>query len=223
MPLINNSMILISLIAVPYTSTLFPYLTSISINGLFKHPIWERYNHLKAYKSDSCPISRKNIEEFDRKLFHVIDDYYSKDIREIAISCPGAVDTKKGIIYNGGSFPFQHNVNLKKKLADHYNIDVAIENDGRCAALAELWLGSIKGKQDAVVLVLGSGVGGGIILNGKIRHGGNLLSGELSFVMSGMSKETNEATFVGFEGSAVEFLVEIYLFPNQNIIFNYML
>jgi predicted NBD/HSP70 family sugar kinase len=180
----------------------------IDIGGtLIKSALMDRSGQI--IKKDSRPTSRENIEEFDRILFQVIDNYFNTDIKGIAISCPGAVDTKKGIIYNGGAFPFQHNVNLKKKLADRYNVEVAIENDGRCAALAELWLGSIKGKQDAIVLVLGSGVGGGIILNGELRHGGNLLSGELSFVMSGLNIETNEATFVGYEGSAVEMVTQI--------------
>jgi predicted NBD/HSP70 family sugar kinase len=180
----------------------------LDIGGtLIKSALMDRSG--KIIKKVSRPISRESIEVFDRILFEVIDDYISEDVRGISVSCPGAVDTKNGIIYNGGSFPFQHNVNLKNKLADRYGVEVAVENDGRCAALAELWLGSIKGMQDAVVLVLGSGVGGGIILNGKLRHGGNLLAGEMSFVMCSVNKETNAADFVGFNGSAVEMIKRI--------------
>lgn len=185
----------------------FMYLV-IDIGGtLIKSALMDNGGNME--RKQSRPISRENIEEFDRILFRVIDDYFDENIRGISISCPGAVDTNTGIVYNGGSFPFQHNVNLKEKVSARYEVEVAVENDGRCAALAELWLGSIKGKQDAVVLVLGSGVGGGIILDGKLRHGGNLLAGEMSFVMSVVDQETCKAKFVGFEGSAVEMIKRI--------------
>jgi predicted NBD/HSP70 family sugar kinase len=160
----------------------------------------------KIIIKDTRPASRENIEKFDTTLYEAIDSLYSDDIRGIAVSTPGAVDVETGIIYNGGSFPFQHRVNLQKKLADKYGVTVAVENDGRCAALAELWLGSIKGKQDAVVLVLGSGVGGGIILDGKLRHGKNLLAGEMSYVMQAVESESNKADFFGASGSAVQMI-----------------
>ncbi|WP_102706805.1 ROK family protein [Terribacillus saccharophilus] len=181
---------------------------SIDIGGtLIKPALMDRSGQI--FKKESRPISRKSIDEFDNILFQVIDYYFSTDIRGISVSCPGAVDTNTGTIYNGGAFPFQHNVNLKSKLEHRYGVEVAIENDGRCAALAELWLGSVQGKRDAVVLVLGSGVGGGIILDGKLRHGGNLLSGEMSYIMDGFGEESQKATFFGFTGSAVEMIKRI--------------
>lgn len=180
----------------------------IDIGGtLIKSALMNRSGQI--IEKESRPISRENIEAFDHVLFQIIDHYFSAEIRGISISCPGSVDTKEGIIYNGGSFPFQHNVNLKKKLETHYSVEVAVENDGRCAALAELWLGSIKEKKDAVVLVLGSGVGGGIIIDGRLRHGNHLLAGEMSFVMNKVNKETHVAKFVGYEGSAVEMIKRI--------------
>ncbi|WP_175073529.1 ROK family protein [Terribacillus sp. AE2B 122] len=163
----------------------------------------------KIIKKDSRPSSRVNIEAFDKVLFASIDAMYSEDVRGIAVSTPGAVDTDTGVIYNGGSFPFQHGVNMKAKLKERYEVAVAIENDGRCAALAELWLGSLKDKRDAIVLVLGSGVGGGILMDGKVHHGRNLLAGELSYVMDAVDAETKKATFFGGTGSAVNMIKHI--------------
>ncbi|MFP7492478.1 ROK family protein [Terribacillus saccharophilus] len=160
-------------------------------------------------KKSSRPASRKDMEAFDTVLFESIDALFREEVRGIAISTPGAVDIKTGVIYNGGSFPFQHGVNLKEKLQGRYDVPVAVENDGRCAALAELWLGSLKGKQDAIVLVLGTGVGGGILMNGKIHHGRNLLAGEMSYVMEAVDPETKKASFFGFGGSAVQMIKDI--------------
>lgn len=85
----------------------------------------------------------------------------------------------------------------------------SIENDGKCAALAELWLGSIKGAKDAVVLVLGTGVGGGIIIDGKIHRGINLSAGEMSYVMDRIDPATKKASFFGLDGSAVKLVRQI--------------
>lgn len=163
----------------------------------------------KIIKKGSRPSSRENIEAFDKILFASIDSMYSEDVRGIAVSTPGAVDTDSGVIYNGGSFPFQHGVNMKAKLKERYDVTVAVENDGRCAALAELWLGSLKDKRDAIVLVLGSGVGGGILMDGKVHHGRNLLAGELSYVIEAVDAESKKAAFFGSTGSAVNMIKRI--------------
>ena len=62
-------------------------------------------------------------------------------------------------------------MNLAKLLEERYDTRVSIENDGKCAALAELWLGSVKDAKDSVVMVLGSGIAGGIIMEGKLQRG----------------------------------------------------
>ncbi|MFS0559903.1 ROK family protein [Terribacillus sp. 179-K 1B1 HS] len=163
----------------------------------------------KIIKQDSRPASRENIAVFDDILFASIDDLFSEEVRGIAVSTPGAVDIETGVIYHGGSFPFQHGVNLKEKLKARYDVTIAVENDARCAALAELWLGSLKDKRDAIVLVLGSGVGGGIIMDGKLRHGQNLLAGEMSYIMPAVDTQSKKATYFGSTGSAVEMIKKI--------------
>lgn len=149
------------------------------------------------------PSIRTNLTDFQQMLFSIIEEQNLNEIKGIAISCPGTVDNKTSTIYHGGSFPFLHEVNLAEIIKQRYEKDVSIENDGKCAALAELWLGSIKGKKDAVVLVLGSGVGGGIIIDGKIHRGINLSAGELSYIMDQIDPDTRKASFFAFSGSAV--------------------
>lgn len=155
------------------------------------------------------PAVKTSLSDFEEVLFSIIEEHDLTTIKGIAISCPGTIDVDNGVVYYGGSFPFLHEVNLGMKIQNRYGIETSIENDGKCAALAELWLGSIKGKKDAVVLVLGSGVGGGIVLDGKLHRGVNLSAGEISYVMSHLDPVTREASFMGYLGSGVEMVRRI--------------
>ena len=86
----------------------------------------------------------------------------------IAISVPGTVDTDEGVIYHGGLLRFFHGFRVKEVLQAKYHLPVAALNDGKAAALAELATGYLKGVTNGAALVLGSGLGGGIIINGKL-------------------------------------------------------
>lgn len=163
----------------------------------------------RVLTGEENPDAKKQLEELINTLFSIIDNQDLANIKGIAMSCPGTIDVESGVIYNGGSFPFLHEVNLVEIIRNRYAKDVFMENDGKCAALAELWLGSVKDVDDSVILVLGSGVGGGIILDRKLHRGVNLSAGEVSYVMSEVSPATKEAQFVGLECSAVEMVKQI--------------
>lgn len=155
------------------------------------------------------PSARTCLSDFEEVLFSIIDAQDLTAIKGIAISCPGTIDVETGMIYYGGSLPFLHEVNLVKILEEKYRKEVAIENDGKCAALAELWLGSVKEAKDSVVLVLGSAIGGGIIINGSLHRGVNLSAGEVSYVMNQIDLTTREAHYFGRDCSAVKMVRHI--------------
>ena len=79
---------------------------------------------------------------------------------------------KEGVIYHGGLLRFFHGFRVKETLQAKYHFPVAALNDGKAAALAELATGHLKGVTNGAALVLGSGLGGGIIINGKLFQGG---------------------------------------------------
>ncbi|TWE09122.1 putative NBD/HSP70 family sugar kinase [Neobacillus bataviensis] len=160
------------------------------------------------------PTSTTNLTKFKNKIYSIIEDHDLSGIKGIAISCPGTIDVDTGMIYYGGSFPFLHEVNLAKEIEDKYGIDVRIENDGKCAALAELWLGSVKEAKDSVVLILGSGVGGGIIIDGKLHRGVNLSAGEVSYCMNNINPASKTGQFFGLDCSAVEMVRRIAAIKN---------
>lgn len=131
----------------------------------------------------------------------VVAKNYS-DVQGLAISCPGTIDVQTGVVYHGGALTYLHEVNMKQRLSEALHLQVSIENDAKCAALAELWQGSVKNHLNSVVLVIGTGVGGGVIINGALYRGAHLEAGEQSYVMDRYDARTNKATFVGETCSA---------------------
>ena len=180
----------------------------IDIGGTFvKYALMDSGGEI-LYK-DKSPVGRGSLKEMEQLLFSIIDKMDISRIKGIALSCPGTIDVKTGMIYHGGSFPFLHEVNLTERIRKRYNKEVFIENDGKCAALAELWLGSVKHTKDSIVMVLGTGIGAGIIVNGSLQRGSNLSAGEVSYIMNYMDSVTSEASFFGLECSAVAMIQRI--------------
>ena len=92
------------------------------------------------------------------------------DIESIGIGVPGAVNPKTGVIEYSANL-FFHNWEVVKMMNERLNKKVLIENDANAAALGEYLAGSAKGAKNAIAITLGTGVGGGIIINGKIYSG----------------------------------------------------
>ena len=111
---------------------------------------------------------------------------YEKEAVGIAMSAPGTIDSDTGYFYTGGYLQaFIHDINVQELLEKRCGVPVRIENDAKCAALAEAWSGSLKDCKDGVVIVLGTGVGGGLVHNGRLHKGKNFAAGELSFLIIG--------------------------------------
>jgi len=109
----------------------------------------------------------KKKSELVKTIFHLIDSYPKPN--KIGIGIAGFV--KNGVILNSPNLPDIKNLNLAKILKSKYKCPVYIENDANCAGLAELQYGAGKGKKNFILLTLGTGVGGAIIIDGKLYKG----------------------------------------------------
>ncbi|MGM9906530.1 ROK family protein [Lactobacillus sp.] len=147
--------------------------------------------------------SADNLDDFVAALYEVGDQYKGK-FAGIAVCAPGKIDTEKKIIHFGGALPFLDGLNLEETLGARYGVPVSAENDGKAAALCEQWLGELKGVDTGAVLTLGTGVGGGIVVSGKLLHGSSFQAGELSWMITnqGAGLKTMDA-YAGFACSAV--------------------
>lgn len=102
-----------------------------------------------------------------------------KRIAGIGIGFPGPVDVELGVILNPPNMKGWLNVPLRDILEDEFKMPAIIENDANAAALGEHWMGAGKGAKSLVCITLGTGVGGGIVLNDKIWHGATGIAGEI--------------------------------------------
>ncbi|HDI02619.1 MAG TPA: ROK family protein [Candidatus Aenigmarchaeota archaeon] len=119
--------------------------------------------------------SEEKLIEFIVKLIEEMKG--ERKIKKIGIGIPGPLDWKKGIVLNPPNIPVR-NFPLKRFLEKKFGVKVTIENDANCSALGIV---KKKGVKDFVLLTLGTGVGGAIVVNGKLYRGmGN--AGELGHI-----------------------------------------
>lgn len=104
------------------------------------------------------------------------------DILGIGLGLPGPVDNKRGIVHFFPNIPGWKKVNLKSILQGKLRLPIFLDNDAELMTLAEFRLGAAKGSSEAICLTLGTGVGGGIIINGKLYRGSSNAGGELGHI-----------------------------------------
>ncbi|NCB56982.1 MAG: ROK family protein [Gammaproteobacteria bacterium] len=124
-----------------------------------------------------------NFDSFRAEIVGLYQ-HYRDQIAGIAFSMPGVIDSEQGRSITGGSLAYNDNRDFVADIKAVCPVPVTIENDAKCAVLAEAWKGSLVGCNNGVVVVLGTGVGGGIFLNGQLYKGSHFASGELSFLLT---------------------------------------
>jgi glucokinase len=105
-----------------------------------------------------------------------------EQIASVGVGVPGAVEIRSGSILYTCNLPLR-NVPVRRLFRKQLNLPLYIENDANCAALAEYYAGAGRGSKRFVTITLGTGVGAGVIHNGKIFHGGNGMAGEVGHMV----------------------------------------
>jgi glucokinase len=108
----------------------------------------------------------------------------AENIQPQAVSAAvgGPLDIERGIIYAPPHLPAWADAPLKDRLAAHYHLPVYVEHDGNAGALAEWYFGAGRGAQNMIYLTAGTGLGAGIILNGRIYRGSTDTAGEIGHI-----------------------------------------
>lgn len=143
-----------------------------------------KYAHMDQAGSilyqDKIDTPLQSYEEF----WAVMDQLVTNDFAGIAVSFPGPVDAQAGIVIDGGSLRYMKMFSFTKEMEARYHIPCALENDARCAALAEVWKGNLKDIPIGMVIVFGTGIGSSITINGKLFKGAHNFSGEISCMIT---------------------------------------
>lgn len=100
----------------------------------------------------------------------------------IGIGVPGIIDMASGMLRKSANLPGWEEYPVRAEIERRLGARVVLENDANVAALGEQWLGAAQAVPNMAVVTLGTGIGGGIVLNGKIWHGMNGMAGEFGHV-----------------------------------------
>lgn len=129
------------------------------------------------------------IRETAELIYKILEKANVKleEVKGIGFGCPGSVSNKTGTLVYCNNLPWE-NIKVREEMKKYINLPVELGNDADVAALGEVKFGVAKGYSDAVMFTLGTGVGGGIIINGKIFSGSDGFGAELghtNLVMDG--------------------------------------
>lgn len=141
-------------------------------------------------------------DAFLHDIDEIVAKYVKKGVKGLAFCAPGKIAHTK--IHFGGALPFLDGIDFAERYRQ-YNLPVAVINDGKASVLAENWLGSLKDMKNCVAITLGTGVGGGIIVNGQLLNGAHFQAGELSFLQLNLDKPHFDG-FAGGYASAVQMI-----------------
>ncbi len=171
-----------------------------------KYGIWkdEKLSHKGNVKTPP------SWDEMKQTLKEIKTEYEKEfNIQGVAFSSPGAVNQIERTIDGASAVPYIHRFPIYDELEKEFGCPVAFENDANCAALAETWKGAAKGLENILFVVVGTGIGGSVIVDGEIKHGKHLFGGEFGFMLM-----TDDKTFSDL-GTAVNMATRYALRTNK--------
>ena len=143
----------------------------------------------KIIKKVSIPTEAgqgtKAVTDGLMKVCEMILEETKAEIKSVGIGVPGMMNVETGEVIYSPNLPLNH-VNITTEIKQKLGVPVYINNDANCAALGEAYAGGAKEANNAVFVTLGTGVGGGIIIDKKVYSGFNGVAGEIGHVVIAM-------------------------------------
>ena len=138
----------------------------------------EQLRHLQEQRIEASG----NKDEVLQELYAFTDRLVREGVQAIGIGVPGLVDESSGTVFDVVNIPSWTEVPLGQLMEERYQVPVAVNNDANCFALGEFYFGHGKGTDHMVGLTIGTGLGGGIILNRKLFSGASGGAGEFGMM-----------------------------------------
>ena len=128
--------------------------------------------------------AEKGLENILNKIDNIFKRYKENNPVGIAVSGTGQINGMIGKVIGGNPIiPNWIGTNLVKILEEKYNLPAVLENDVNCVAFGEKWIGAGKDLSNFICLTIGTGIGGGIILNNQLFRGENFVAGEFGHIL----------------------------------------
>ncbi len=164
----------------------------------------EKFNR---YDSGYIPTPHDSFEHFSAVIKEIYEAHRT-ETDGIAMSLPGFIDTDRGIVLGGSPLRYNWKRPVGPQLEEICGCPVVLENDGKAAVMAEFSSGVLQGCSNAAVFVIGTGVGGGLVINGQIIRGKNFKAGEFSFVNTESEKFSELEGYLGTRCSTTALLTD---------------
>jgi glucokinase len=126
--------------------------------------------------------AQSSQEEVLAEVYHLIDDLMQPSVTSIGMGVPGLVDEEKGLVYDVVYIPSWKELPLQARLQERYGVPVFLNNDANCFALGEFYFGKGVGHNSMIGLTIGTGLGGGLIVNKKLHAGRSGAAGEFGMM-----------------------------------------
>lgn len=131
-------------------------------------------------RSAASPISsRERAEVVAGEVYRTIDGVFDDEVAGIGCGVPSVVDLERGVVYNVENIPAWREMPLKDELESRYGVPAYINNDANAFAVGELYYGKGRGYRNLVGITLGTGLGAGVIIDGRLYSGANCGAGEI--------------------------------------------
>lgn len=125
----------------------------------------------------------KILEDVKKLIEDILNEYPNYKIEGVCVSSAGVVDSNEGkIAFSGPTIPKYTGTEIKKEIEKKFNLRCEVENDVNCAGLGEYWMGAGKNSKSMVCLTVGTGIGGSVILDGKLWNGIGFTAGEIGYM-----------------------------------------
>lgn len=121
-------------------------------------------------------------EEVLSDLTAVLDEVFRLEVEGLGLGIPSIVDLETGVVYDVQNIPAWREVPLKRILEARYQVPVYINNDANCFAVGEKYFGLGRSYNNFVGLIIGTGLGAGLIINGRLYSGPNCGAGEFGML-----------------------------------------
>lgn len=140
-------------------------------------------------RQGKLPTPLESVQQFQDTIGSLYEQF-KDEIIGIGISLPGTIDPNEGFLYGSGVYQTMYGQRIPDLVREVCPLDVAVENDGKCGALSEVWGGALTGVRDGAVMILGSGIAGGIVKDGRIHSGKGFAAGEFSYLVTNPGTHT---------------------------------
>ena len=163
------------------------YYICIDIGGTsIKYGVLSEKGEIFIDGTVSAKVTEKEnfiLSDVKKLIRNILDEYRNYEIEGICVSTAGVVNPEKGeIAYAGPTIPKYTGRKIKEELEKEFSISCEVENDVNCAGLGEYWKGAGKGSKSMVCLTIGTGIGGSVILDGKLLNGIGYTAGEIGYM-----------------------------------------